>query len=100
MPSDQEVADLIAAVETHTSNVHTQARDLSFNELLNMHSAEPKELDISPDYQRLFRWSPGARSRFLESLLLEMPVPPIYVCLLYTSPSPRDLSTSRMPSSA
>ena len=25
---------------------------------------------------------------------------PIYACLLYTSPSPRDLSTSRMPSSA
>ena len=25
---------------------------------------------------------------------------PDYICLLYTSPSPRDLSTSRMPSSA
>ena len=25
---------------------------------------------------------------------------PPYACLLYTSPSPRDLSTSRMPSSA
>ena len=25
---------------------------------------------------------------------------PIIICLLYTSPSPRDLSTSRMPSSA
>ena len=25
---------------------------------------------------------------------------PSYACLLYTSPSPRDLSTSRMPSSA
>ena len=25
---------------------------------------------------------------------------PAYACLLYTSPSPRDLSTSRMPSSA
>ena len=25
---------------------------------------------------------------------------PLEVCLLYTSPSPRDLSTSRMPSSA
>ena len=24
----------------------------------------------------------------------------IHICLLYTSPSPRDLSTSRMPSSA
>ena len=38
-----------------------------------------RELDISPDYQRLFQWSEGARSRFIESLLLEMPVPPIYV---------------------
>ena len=27
-------------------------------------------------------------------------ISPIYCCLLYTSPSPRDLSTSRMPSSA
>ena len=25
---------------------------------------------------------------------------PVIICLLYTSPSPRDLSTSRMPSSA
>ena len=35
---------------------------------------------------------------------LKMPVPPdvevSQACLLYTSPSPRDLSTSRMPSSA
>ena len=31
----------------------------------------------------------------LKNILLEM-----YGCLLYTSPSPRDLSTSRMPSSA
>ena len=30
--------------------------------------------------------------------VLTMPVP--RTCLLYTSPSPRDLSTSRMPSSA
>ena len=28
------------------------------------------------------------------------PTAPLRVCLLYTSPSPRDLSTSRMPSSA
>ena len=28
------------------------------------------------------------------------PNEPAYICLLYTSPSPRDLSTSRMPSSA
>ena len=32
--------------------------------------------------------------------LAETEIYKIYICLLYTSPSPRDLSTSRMPSSA
>ena len=31
---------------------------------------------------------------------LDSEAPPVETCLLYTSPSPRDLSTSRMPSSA
>ena len=31
---------------------------------------------------------------------LKIKFEPCYTCLLYTSPSPRDLSTSRMPSSA
>ena len=35
-----------------------------------------------------------------EVLALELNIPLIDFCLLYTSPSPRDLSTSRMPSSA
>lgn len=37
------------------------------------------ELTISPDYQRLFRWEEEKQSRFVESLILEMPVPPIFV---------------------
>ena len=35
-----------------------------------------------------------------EMIIVEWRGTPIYVCLLYTSPSPQDLSTSRMPSSA
>ena len=35
-----------------------------------------------------------------ESFILAESIRNEYVCLLYTSPSPRDLSTSRMPSSA
>lgn len=72
-----QVIDLINAVEQKSRNVHTSSLDLSFNEILDM--KKNKELDISPDFQRLFRWSEGSRSRFIESLLLEMPVPPIYV---------------------
>jgi hypothetical protein len=74
---DVSVVDLITAIETRLKKVSTQSLDLSFNELLDMY--DNKELDISPDYQRLFQWTEGARSRFIESLLLEMPVPPIYV---------------------
>ena len=69
--------DLIAAVEQRIKKVHTSSFDLSFNEMLDMKTNG--ELDINPDYQRVFQWSEGARSRFIESLLLEMPVPPIYV---------------------
>lgn len=74
---DQPVIDLINAIDGRLKKVHTQSLDLSFNELLDM--KRNMELDISPDYQRLFQWSEAARSRFIESLLLEMPVPPIYV---------------------
>ena len=36
----------------------------------------------------------------IESCKPTYPISNFYICLLYTSPSPRDLSTSRMPSSA
>ena len=69
--------DIIAALSASLKQASTQALDISFNELLDM--ASSGELNITPEYQRLFRWSEGQRSRFIESLLLEMPVPPIFV---------------------
>lgn len=76
---DTQVIELLSAIDSKLAKVQTRSLDLSFNELLDMYKSEPKELDINPDYQRLFQWSEGAQSRFIESLLLEMPVPPIYV---------------------
>lgn len=75
MPSESN--DLIETISAQLSRASIQSLDLSFNELLDMHGDE--ELDITPDYQRLFRWTEGQRSRLIESLLLEMPVPPIFV---------------------
>jgi uncharacterized protein with ParB-like and HNH nuclease domain len=68
--------DLISAVDKKIDKVRTRSLDLSFNEIMDMY--QDGELIISPDYQRLFRWSEGNQSRFIESLLLEMPVPPIF----------------------
>ncbi|CYV18348.1 DUF262 domain-containing protein [Streptococcus suis] len=51
--------------------------DISFNELYDMYN--DGELIIRPEFQRLFRWSLTQQSLFIESLLLDMPIPPIYV---------------------
>jgi Protein of unknown function DUF262 len=74
---DVTPADLVQLVEEHLRQVNTTSLDLSFNEILDMHGTG--EINISPEFQRLFRWSEGSQSRFIESLLLEMPIPPIYV---------------------
>lgn len=68
---------LIRAVDEKISSVRTQSLDLSFNELADMHSAG--ELIIDPEFQRMFRWPEGAQSRFIETLVLELPVPPIFL---------------------
>jgi hypothetical protein len=69
--------DLLLAIEEQKKRLVTTSLDLSFNELVDM--IETSELNIQPDFQRLFQWSPATQSRFIESLLLEMPIPPIYV---------------------
>ncbi|KAB8190210.1 DUF262 domain-containing protein [Nonomuraea phyllanthi] len=68
---------LIDAVDDKVSSVKTRQLDISFNELADMYASG--ELIIQPEYQRLFRWTPGAQSRFIETLILELPVPPIFL---------------------
>ncbi len=70
-------SDLIIAVEQKMDKVRTRSLDVSFNELMDMYRDE--ELVIDPEYQRLFRWSEEKQSRFIESLILELPIPPIFV---------------------
>ncbi|WP_295941777.1 DUF262 domain-containing protein [uncultured Xanthomonas sp.] len=57
--------------------VVTDGYDMSFGEIASMYRAG--ELVIDPNYQRLFRWEESQKTRFIESLLLGIPVPPIFV---------------------
>ncbi|KEH91615.1 hypothetical protein Z964_08895 [Clostridium novyi A str. GD211209] len=57
--------------------VKTDQMDLSISELVNMYLRGV--LDIHPEFQRLFRWSENQKSRFIESILLGIPIPPIFV---------------------
>jgi uncharacterized protein with ParB-like and HNH nuclease domain len=68
---------LIESVDGAIVRVRTRSVDVSFNELFDMHKS--KELVINPDFQRLFRWPESKQSQLIESLILELPVPSIYV---------------------
>ena len=57
--------------------IRTTAVDFSFGELLNLH--RDKEIVIRPEYQRLFRWSNEQRSRLIESIVMGLPIPPIFL---------------------
>lgn len=50
---------------------------MSIGELISLYNDE--ELDIHPRFQRLFRWSSYQKTRFIESILLNIPIPPIFV---------------------
>lgn len=71
------MATIQQSIDAQIKEMKITSLDISFNELADMYN--DGELIINPDYQRLFRWDIGKQSRFIESLLLEMPIPPIYV---------------------
>jgi hypothetical protein len=55
----------------------TDGYDMSVGELANLYT--DNELIINPEFQRLFRWDETRKTRFIESLLLGIPIPPIFV---------------------
>ncbi len=64
-------------IDAKRSDIRTDKLDMTYSEFANMY--ERNELVVAPDYQRLFRWSPTQKSRFIESILLGIPTPAIFV---------------------
>lgn len=57
--------------------VRTDAYQMSVGEIVTMY--DNKEVIVDPEFQRLFRWNIGQKSKLIESLLLGIPVPSIFV---------------------
>lgn len=64
-------------IEVQRNSLSTDRLDMSFGEIMSMY--ERDEIIINPAFQRLFRWDIDQQSRFIESLLLGIPIPPIFV---------------------
>ena len=69
--------DLEQEILNGRNSLSSDRLDMSFGELMSMYSND--ELIINPEFQRLFRWNIHQRTRFIESLLLSIPIPSIFV---------------------
>lgn len=71
-----QLIDLDQEIDKKIGEVRTESLDISFGEIISLYTN--KELIIDPEYQRLFRWSNQQKSRLIESILLELPIPQIF----------------------
>ena len=64
-------------IEARRAEVRTDGYPMSIGELMSLY--RNGELDIHPEFQRWFRWSQEQKSRLIESILLGIPIPSIFV---------------------
>ena len=74
---NEKIHSLEGEIVMERARLSTDRMDISFGELINLY--KNKELIIRPEYQRLFRWSPKQKTALIESILLAIPIPPIFV---------------------
>jgi hypothetical protein len=70
-------SELTAELAAGRKEIKTDSYSMSIGELINLYN--DGELQLDPAYQRLFRWSDEQKSNFVESILLGIPIPPIFV---------------------
>ncbi|RYD58936.1 MAG: DUF262 domain-containing protein [Sphingobacteriales bacterium] len=68
---------LLKELSQERKNIKTDGYSMSIGELINLYKDD--ELELDPAYQRLFRWDDEQKSKFIESILLGIPIPPIFV---------------------
>lgn len=71
------INDLESQIEKARRSIASDGYPMSIGELTNLY--RDKELHIRPEFQRLFRWTETQKSRLIESLLLGIPLPSIFV---------------------
>lgn len=64
-------------IEERRRAIKTDSYSMSVGEIMNLYAS--KELHINPNFQRMFRWNSEQKTKLMESILLGIPIPPIFV---------------------
>jgi hypothetical protein len=68
---------LESEIKSGALRIATDSYDMSVGELMNLYRDD--ELVVNPEFQRLFRWDDYQKSHLIESLLIGVPIPSIFV---------------------
>jgi hypothetical protein len=68
---------LVDQINSKRREIKTDGYPMSISEWTSMY--EKKELDIHPEFQRFYRWTESQKASLIESILLGIPLPPIFV---------------------
>lgn len=68
---------LQSEIDFKSKEIHTDGYPMSIGELITLY--RDGEMDIHPEFQRFFRWSQLQKSKLIESILLGIPIPSIFV---------------------
>ncbi|MGW6271709.1 DUF262 domain-containing protein [Streptomyces sp. NPDC055060] len=68
---------LESELELYRQRINTDSYPMSISEIANLY--RDGEMDIHPEFQRIFRWSGTQRTKLIESVLLGIPLPSIFV---------------------
>lgn len=69
--------NLQAQIDKARQTIRSDSYSISIGELISQY--DNNEIEIHPEFQRLFRWSPEQKSRLIETILLGIPLPSIFV---------------------
>lgn len=64
-------------IEDVRKEIKTDNLSMAIRELIQVY--RDGDLELSPAYQRLFRWTEETKTKFIESILMGIPTPPIFI---------------------
>ena len=73
----ENTMSLVDEVNEKRKEIRTDGYAMSISEWASLY--ESKEIDIHPEFQRFFRWSDEQKTNLIESILLGIPIPPVFV---------------------
>lgn len=71
------VMSLREEIDIQSKAISTDSYQMSIGELINLY--RDAEIDVHPEFQRMYRWNSNQRVKLIESILLGIPLPSIFV---------------------